>query len=419
MSTSEEKTNEDVVDTMDTTGASTGASSTSTPNNTPNEQTEQTDNCAICRSTLGEGGLSTTPCDHSFHFGCLARSMNTSSRCPICRAELRPPSPVEIIPAIRLTRVRNPLGILSSVGTRLSHVDEDSETSYRRDRYPPRESRSARDARDARDTRQEREERDSREDREDREGLENIQVEINVEDMANDVDLRAEIVSGLLHSSCRRGDTSSTRELLSENPNLLYSRGDMGDLLTHEAVLSESESVLMYIVNDQALDVNLPNSVRMYPLHYAVVSGSLRMVTILVNRGAYIDCANDSRMTPLMLACDADDSEITQFLLDRGASFRTQDGCGNFPIHIAARAKSYSCVTKLVASGSTVNLKNHIHDTPLHISCRLGYHSVSRLLLEEGADPESDNKFDYSPLDEASSNGNTRIRHLLSRYISS
>lgn len=382
----EEKSNEDTQ----------GSPGSPTPPSTPS--VGETDNCAICRSTLSGGNLSTTPCNHSFHFGCLARAMNNSSLCPICRADLRPPSPVDALPPIRLARGRTPLSIINAVNTLPSNVNEDDENGYRRDRYPTREPRGTRET---------------------REGIESIQVDIDIDDIANDGEIRSEILSGLLHSSCRRGDTSGTREILSDNPDLLYSRGDMGDLLTHEAVLSESESVLMYIVNDQAVNVNLPNSVQMYPLHYAVVSGSMRMVTILVNRGAYIDCPNDSKMTPLMLACDADDDEITQFLLDRGASFRAQDGCGNFPIHIASRAKSYSCVTKLISSGSSVNLKNHIHDTPLHISCRLGYHSVSRLLLEEGANPESDNKFDYSPLDEASSNGNTRMRSLLSRYISS
>lgn len=366
------------------------------PSQPPNAPVEEQDNCAICRSILA-GALSTTPCGHSFHFQCLATSMTTSSICPICRGNLRedttpPPTP-------RVSRMR------SAIGTNIRNIHTSSQRNDDHETETVRTGMRGRPARIPRD-----ETRDSEAE---------VQVDIDIDDFTNDVEIRAEIISGLLHSQCRQGTMSATRDLLSENPDLLYSRGDMGDLLTHEAVLSENDSVLMYIVNDQGLDVNLPNLVRMYPLHYAVMSGCLRMVTILVNRGAYLDCVNDARMTPLMLACDSDDSEITQFLLDRGASVRTQDGCGNYPIHIAARAKSYSCVSKLISAGSTVNLKNHLHDTPLHVSCRLGYHSVSRLLLEEGANPEIDNKFDYSPLDEASSGGNTRMRNLLSRYISS
>lgn len=392
------------------------------------------DNCAICRSTLEGGNLSTTPCGHSFHFGCLVTSMNTSNVCPICRSSLRPPSPAETVVETHGSISRRThsssssrrggrgLGIVSAISSRPIHVDTSgnnsirvsapstvnndapgtrdrvstpvntSDSGHRRDRYPIRESREDIDT-------------------------EEVHVELDIEDFANDVEIRTEILSGLIHTSCRQGSLSAIRHLIAENPELLYSRGDMGDLLTHEAVLSESETMLMYIINEQSIDINLPNSVHMYPLHYAVMSGSLRMVTILVNRGAHVDCYNDSKMTPLMLSCETDESEITQFLLDRGASFRTQDGTGNYPLHIASKAKSYSCVTKLISAGSRVNVKNHVHDTPLHISCRLGFHSVSRLLLEEGADPETDNKFDYSPLDEASTNGNTRIRNLLSRYV--
>lgn len=408
MSSNEEKSNEDT----DASPPSTG--------------TPEVDNCAICRNTLEGDNLSTTPCGHSFHFHCLARSMAVSPLCPICRANFRTSSP-DTIPSdaptpstSRIHRGSAQFGLLSSIRTRPLHVEGVMEDTYRVDRYPMRVSgsRSNRTPRNSSVNRSPLEPGEVRVIRDTETSDENIQLDIDIDTIANNDEIREEIISGLIHSSCRRGDMDSTRELLSENANALYSRGDMGDLLTHEAVLSQTESVLMYIAGDQGLNVNLPNDVHMYPLHYAVTSGSLRMVTILVNRGAYIDCVNDSKMTPLMIACEEDDSDITQFLLDRGASFRTQDGSGNFPIHIATRSKSYSCVTKLISAGSTVNLKNHFHDTPLHISCRLGYHSVSRLLLEEGSDPESDNKFDVSPLDEASSTGNARMRNLLSRYTS-
>ena len=354
----------------------------------PPSPTREGENCAICRSSMGEGGLSTTPCGHTFHFQCMSRSMMSSPLCPICRRNLRPDSPIVPIDSNPRSSRRNSRVAVSTLGSRYrgSSDTENPSTSRNRDSRNP--------------------------------GRNSPVIDIEIEDFANNQDIQMEILSGILHSECRHANIGSTRELISDNPSILYSRGDMGDLLTHEAVLSDSESMLMYIVNDQSVDVNLPNCANMYPLHYAVVSGSLRMVTILVNRGAYIDCVNDSRMTPLMLSCEGDDSEITQFLLDRGASFRTQDGTGNFPIHIACRAKSYSCASKLISAGATVKVKNHFHDTPLHVSCRLGYHSVTRLLLEEGADPEVDNKFDYSPLDEATSSGNNRMRNLLSRYVS-
>jgi ankyrin repeat protein len=338
--------------------------------------------------------------------------METSSLCPMCRESLRPPPPpVPIVTRRAPAPTRR--GVISAYRT--TSVDRRTPRGIRRD---PRRDLGRDQIRVGSPALSE---------------VDEVEVEVDIDDFANNAEIRAEIMSGLIHSQCRQGNTSALRDLLSENPDLVYSRGDMGDLLTHEAVLSEDESVLMYVVNDRGVDVNLPNSAHMYPLHYAVVSGSLRMVTILVNRGAYIDCVNDSRMTPLMMACESDDPALTQFLLDRGASTRTQDGSGNFPIHIASRAKSYSCVSKLISSGSSgsssgssgsssgsiVNVRNHFHDTPLHVSCRLGFHSVSRLLLEEGADPEIENKFDYSPLDEASTGGNTRMRNLLARYITS
>lgn len=233
----------------------------------------------------------------------------------------------------------------------------------------------------------------------------------------NEVDLRREILEGILHSMCRQGDLTETRNLLDENSYLQYSRGKTGDLLTHEAVLSDNESLLSYLLNEKSFDTNLPNDVHAYPLHYAVLSGSLRMVTILVNHRAFVDCVDNSKKTPLMVACEEEDHDIAEFLLDRGASTMTQDASGNKPIHFAVKSRAQACLRRLLSSDADVNAVNHMDETPLFVACKFGFHGVSRTLLRAGADPEKENKFATAPLDEAASNGSSSLVDLLRRYV--
>ena len=331
---------------------------------------------------------STTVCGHSFHFTCLAQSMLTSTTCPICRARLSP---------------EEPSGETKNGEEEAGERGEEEEEEEGEVRVP----RSARNAR----------------------GREVIITEIHessssqsTEDniFGNEVDLRREILEGIVHSICRQGDLAETRHLLDENPRLQYSRGRGGDLLTHEAVLSDNECILSYLLNERSFDANLPNDVHAYPLHYAVLSGSLRMVTILVNHRAFVDCVDSSKRTPLMVACEEEDHGITEFLLDRGASTMTQDSAGNKPIHYAVRSRAQACLRRLLSSASDaadVNAVNHMDETPLFVACKHGYHGVSRTLLRAGADPELRNKFGTSPLDEASSNGSSSLVDLLRRYV--
>ncbi|CAM9727092.1 unnamed protein product [Ectocarpus sp. 13 AM-2016] len=352
--------------------------------------TDANEQCAICRSDMTGGcNKSTTSCGHSFHFTCLARSMRSSSICPICRTDLARNTRDDD------TEMKDNIDIDIDID---EHSDgETEEEGEVRFPLPPGARTGARH--------------------------EVIVTEIRDGSMSdstvfgNEVDLRREILEGIMHSMCRQGDLAEARNLLEENPRLQYSRGDTGDLLTHQAVLSDNESLLSYLLHEKSLDTNLPNDVHAYPLHYAVLSGSLRMVTILVNHRAFVDCTDASKKTPLMIACEEEDHDIAEFLLDRGASTMTQDACGNRPIHFAVKSRAQACLRRLLSSEAEVNAVNHMDETPLFVACKSGFHGVSRTLLRAGADPEKKNKFGTSPLDEASSNGSSSLVELLRRYV--
>ena len=44
--------------------------------------------CSICLDSMYSRTIK-TPCNHSFHFGCLKRAIRHNTRCPLCRQELQ------------------------------------------------------------------------------------------------------------------------------------------------------------------------------------------------------------------------------------------------------------------------------------------------------------------------------------------
>ena len=312
--------------------------------------------CSICRSTTIDTNNSTTPCGHVFHFSCLLRWSGTSNMCPDCRSALGP-APVTQESEDEPVRTMNMIIEVS---------EEGSESEM---------------------------------------------------EMINSIELREEIMSGFLHGCVRDGNLTAAKDMLRDKPHFLYRPGEMGDLLSHCAVLSENESVLMFLANDMSMNMNLQNDSRMFPLHYAVMIGSVRMTTLLLNRGAFIDCQNNSWKTPLMIACERGDRVITELLLDRGASTQMKSSDGTYPIHFAVKAKSHTCLRKLITAGANVNSVDNNQNTPLHISADLGFFTVSRNLLDNGAETESKNKFGQKPLDQAIQNRHRTVRDLIQRYV--
>ena len=41
--------------------------------------------CAICQDAIAYENSAMLPCSHTFHYNCIRESMNTSTKCPVCR----------------------------------------------------------------------------------------------------------------------------------------------------------------------------------------------------------------------------------------------------------------------------------------------------------------------------------------------
>ncbi|KAK8068300.1 multiple ankyrin repeats single kh domain-containing protein [Apiospora saccharicola] len=160
-----------------------------------------------------------------------------------------------------------------------------------------------------------------------------------------------------------------------------------------------------------------------YPLQMAGANFKLKMVSLLISRGAHVDCHRPKGGTPL--------EEIVQLLVGQGANV-TENGrnCGP-PLHLACFLGSNSVVQTLIRNGAKVDeagghfeksifaavqgghpdivtlllehspQTNQMHSeyaTPLHLACANGDAACARRLLEYGADATALDSENRTPL---------------------
>ena len=73
------------------------------------------------------------------------------------------------------------------------------------------------------------------------------------------------------------------------------------------------------------------------PLHVAAKWGRVKLVELLLDRGAIIDCRTRDLLTPLHCAARSGHDAVVEVLLDRGAPIAAKTKNGLAPLHMAAQ----------------------------------------------------------------------------------
>jgi uncharacterized protein len=89
-------------------------------------------------------------------------------------------------------------------------------------------------------------------------------------------------------------------------------------------------------------------------LHYAAMSGNLRIIAILIKAGARLDPKEKLGNTPLHFAVERDQAEAAQLLLDAGAAVDPENKNGMTPLMMAASRGNIEIVNALLAKGANV-----------------------------------------------------------------
>ena len=154
------------------------------------------------------------------------------------------------------------------------------------------------------------------------------------------------------------------------------------------------------------------------PMHVAVYEDHAKVLSLLIEHGADIECLNEggSGFTPLNLASCYGRLEIGQCLLDRGADIETRDAWGCTPLINAVRQGRVEFARMLLEHGAVIDAQDNYGRTALHFAAEYGSTQAMQLLLKRGADVNVLNHFGDNPSELASSNGHQEVVELIAAY---
>ncbi|WP_265025372.1 ankyrin repeat domain-containing protein [Wolbachia endosymbiont (group B) of Pammene fasciana] len=137
----------------------------------------------------------------------------------------------------------------------------------------------------------------------------------------------------------------------------------------------------------QGGNVNTADQDGWNPLHFAVASGSIGVVEILIANGVNVNVADQNGFTPLHCAAHNANKEIVELLLDKGANVDAVNQNGCTPLHCATINGHEEIVELLLEKRANVDVADEYGRTSLCWAIRNGYSEIARILLENKADP--------------------------------
>lgn len=91
------------------------------------------------------------------------------------------------------------------------------------------------------------------------------------------------------------------------------------------------------------------------PLHMAALKGQLKIVEILLSKGADVNAHDSTGRTPLHCAIEGAHMEMVKLIVDRGANVTRVDAKGLSPLHMAVEKGLEDAVVLLIERGADPN----------------------------------------------------------------
>ena len=121
-------------------------------------------------------------------------------------------------------------------------------------------------------------------------------------------------------------------------------------------------------------------------LHYAAFCGFSRLAKHLIStRALDVNAKVHKGWTPLHVASCEGHVKVMQLLLERGAAVDEQTDAMRTPLSLASHHGKLEAVRVLLAHGTGVNIPDDDGRTPFQKATRQGHREVAQLLLDHGA----------------------------------
>lgn len=149
-------------------------------------------------------------------------------------------------------------------------------------------------------------------------------------------------------------------------------------------------------------------------LHYAAMNGNLKIVKLLKEYGAKIECVTKLGKNVLHLAAENNQPSIlVHFLLNEPLEITSVDENGSTPLHWACYSGSFESVNYLLSLDANINALDNEKLTPLHLAVYNNREKIVRFLLQKGADKTIASIKKELPIDIARNKNFVKIENLL------
>ncbi|XP_075998819.1 caskin-2 isoform X3 [Genypterus blacodes] len=195
-----------------------------------------------------------------------------------------------------------------------------------------------------------------------------------------------------------------------------------GDLTSTQKLLSKLKANRNKLLGStKRLNVNYQDSDGFSALHHAALTGTIELLSALLEAQATVDIKDSNGMRPLHYAAWQGKAESVLMLLRCGAGVNGVSLDGHIPLHLAAQYGHYEVSEMLLQHQSNPCLVNKAKKTPLDLACEFGRVKVAQLLLSsnmvvallDGERKEQTDSSFTTPLHLAARNGHKDIIRLL------
>lgn len=221
-----------------------------------------------------------------------------------------------------------------------------------------------------------------------------------------------------IHEAAAQGDLAKVKELVKNNPNLVFSRNQDGETPLLWAVSSDRRDVVEFLLANKA-DVNDPainsrmGTTGFTPLQEASSLGLKGMVELLLAHHADINARDYQEDTCLHLAATSIHPEVMATLLSHGININATNYIGMTALHYAAMDGKTTAAAFLVTNNANINCRNNAGMTPLIWAAYQGRKEVAEILLASKADVNVRDKAGNTALHYAAINGHREVVQLL------
>ncbi|XP_046558304.1 serine/threonine-protein phosphatase 6 regulatory ankyrin repeat subunit B-like [Haliotis rubra] len=185
-----------------------------------------------------------------------------------------------------------------------------------------------------------------------------------------------------LHDACRRGTLAEVRQMISEDPVNINSRGKCGWTPVMIAADGGRQELVDLLVR-QRCDLSLTDDDGNTILHVASIKGHWKTVRyILSKKTVDVNITGHCNRTAVMAAARFGHRKVFDLLVKNGSDLSTVDSDENNILHIACIGGHVEIVKYILKNGfGDINSRGHNRRTPVMLAANSGHIQVFELLV--------------------------------------